>query len=108
MEPDISIRNRNALGLFLLISASYDMLPPFATGGTTSLKLRRRRDVVRHRLAREALSGRYRRACVSLEEDAWRSACAKGPSSRGPDALATPCRVGAGPETWPAVDIGAL
>src|SRR6185436_2122192 len=30
MEPDMSIRNRNALGLFRLISASYDMHPPFA------------------------------------------------------------------------------
>src|SRR5262245_54775741 len=30
MDPDMSMRNRNALGLFLLTSASYDMLPPFS------------------------------------------------------------------------------
>ena len=30
MDPDISMRKRNALGLLRLISASYDMLPPFS------------------------------------------------------------------------------
>src|SRR5262245_66509095 len=89
----MSIRNRNALGLFRLISASYAMLPPS------------NRPVERHPWGDVR---RYRRACVSLEADARCAVAEGGPAARGSDAFATRCRAAAAEETWRCVDNEAI
>src|SRR6185503_8728030 len=121
MDPDMSIRNRNALGLFRLISASYDMLPPFShpvedipgCGIPDRGRSRDRRAVASAPALRDVLSRRYRRAGASLEADA-RTGAGPGRLAGGAgDAVAT-CCPGDGAaestpsaETWRSVDIEA-
>src|SRR6516225_5308009 len=112
MEPDMSIRNRNALGLFRLISASYDMLPPFAIRRNDIPKGAADRTVTVPCIAGTPAApadarcrGRYRRACVALEANAQSSTFRDGGSRRRPHAFATRCRAAARPETWRAIDI---
>src|SRR5215467_2542871 len=104
MEPDMSIRNRNALGLFRLISASYDMLPPFAirrddipgvrrTGPSPFPASPERGLEIGGRCRRtRGVVGRYRRACDALEADAQSSTSGDRPRGGRAHAFTTRCR----------------
>src|SRR5580765_2233291 len=115
MEPDMSIRNRNALGLFRLISASYDMLPPSAIRRDDIPGVRRTGPspfpaspgARLHRRMRGVVP-RYRRAGGALEVNARCAACSRIGRGTRRDAMATRCRDVASPETWRAVDNAAI